>query len=553
MAARRLLPFLLLPALLLPSLPTEGQTGFLYAFSMDLPQERLEVPATGSREVTITFHDLSRDNTNLVGQPPAGVNPHHASFEVVPTKQVSGWIASQPGSLTTYGGQTKSTTFQVIVSSVAEDPYFTVEVRGTIQTPGGTYNLTGLVLFYTPGIAGFQLPYSTNIQSLGPRESGTASLRVQNTGSLVRSFSFALRENPCNLKVAAPPSVSIEGYKGVDVPFTVRGPDTRFDPLGLNSEYCRVVLDVWATDNPGLVKSNSVTARLSPGVAIDPMLVFWVLVAAAVLVLLVLLLRRRKEKVEEELLGKPQKPWTIPVEQVYLRELKARDPRAWYVVRHYLMEDEYRSALLWYKAYKKGTKGARKKEALILRQEKAYERWKARWAKAIAKPLQEADRYEAKLQRKLDRRARKAHRKALRSHRKEMARLQERHAKRVAAAKEAHAKAAAKAQRKGRPAPPAPQAEPLALPPKPEQKPVALASHRWAKKAARFRRRRVREQGNLEVKFERQDARYLAKLGRKVRRIARKLDDPNFVAEHPLLQEPAGAPPKAASRKAAKQ
>ncbi len=69
----------------------------------------------------------------------------------------------------------------------------------------------------------------------------------------------------------------------------------------------------------------------------------------------------------------------------------------------------------------------------------------------------------------------------------------------------------------------------------PVLQPLLLADHRWAKKAAGYRRRRVRQQGNLEVAFEKKEARYLAKLQRKVQRIARKLDDPDFVVEHPLL------------------
>ncbi|MEA3191381.1 MAG: hypothetical protein QOD77_1963 [Thermoplasmata archaeon] len=540
----RLLPFLSLALLLSPALavPAEAQSEFLYKFSMDLPSERAVLRALGqAHEVNITFHDRSTDNTNIVpGQPSAiTTNRHITTFEITSGQEDdAGWIiAAQPGSLTTRGGDTKTTTFQVSVLPDAENPYFTAVVTARIQTSAGVFNATGTVQFFTTGIPGFNVPYGNNIQSLGPRESAQASLRVTNFGSLPRTFAFALGQNECGLKVAPPVGLTIPGSTTVDVPFTVLGPDTRFDPLGMDTRLCRIGIDTYAVDNPGQVRSMTVSAKLAPGIAIDPVLVFWLVAIAAAILLLVLLLRRRKEKIEEEILGKPQKPWTIPVEQVYLRELKARDPRAWYVVRHFLMEDEYRSALLWYRAYKKGTKGARRKEALILRQEHAYDKWKAKWAKRIAKPLTEADRFEAKLQRKLDRRARKGHRKALRAHKKQVAKLQAKQAKAVAAAKEAHAKAVAKAQRKDRPIPAAPDLPVLALPPKPEPRPVRLAEHRWAKKAARFRRRRVREQGNLEVKFERRDARYLAKLARKVRRIARKLDDPDFVAQHPLLRD----------------
>ncbi len=98
-----------------------------------------------------------------------------------------------------------------------------------------------------------------------------------------------------------------------------------------------------------------------------------------------------------------------------------------------------------------------------------------------------------------------------------------------------HTKAAAKARKKGLPEPAAPRAPALDNGQAPLLTPLLLADHKWNAKAQRFRRRRVREQGDLEVRFEKQDARYLAKVRRKVQRIARKMDDPDFVSEHPLL------------------
>ena len=81
---------------------------------------------------------------------------------------------------------------------------------------------------------------------------------------------------------------------------------------------------------------------------------------------------------------------------------------------------------------------------------------------------------------------------------------------------------------------------PPQLDPKPALQPVALADHRWARKAGRFRDRMLRRTGNLEVRYERKDARREQRLLGKVRRIARKLDDPTFVDEHPMLRRARG-------------
>jgi hypothetical protein len=295
-------------------------------------------------------------------------------------------------------------------------------------------------------------------------------------------------------------------------------------------------MNVYAQDNPSQVLSVSVPVKIT-GTYFDPLAIFYVLLLICALIFLILFVRRRKERLEEEILGKPQKPWLIPVEQVYLRHLKKKDPRAWYVVRNYLMEDEYRSSLAWYKAYKKATKGDRSKERLVLAQEKTYARWKRGWEKDIAKPMLKADKLEAKLQKKLDRKARKKDRKALAKWRGEVKKLEAKHEKAVEKESALHTKLLARARKKGLPDPEPPVLASPELPPEPTPQAIPLSSHRWQKKADRFQRRMAKKQGNLEVQFEKADARKQAKLKRKVAKLSRDLGDAEFVAHHGGVQE----------------
>jgi hypothetical protein len=362
---------------------------------------------------------------------------------------------------------------------------------------------------------------------------------LSNFGTFPRGFDIQLLENPCDYKVAPPASIVLPGRTfNHDIFFSVQGPDAQFDPLGFNTQSCLATFSVAAQDNTGVTRTATISGKVAPGIELDPMLLFYALVLALLIFLLILFVRRRKERIEERLLGKPEKPWLIPVEQVYLRELKARDPRAWYIVRHYLMEEEYRSALAWFKSYKGATKGDRKKERVILKHEDKYEKWKADWAKRTAKPVKRADAYEAQLQGKLDRDARKGLKVQMGKHRKAVAKIRAAQSRLHTRAIEKWEKEAAKASKKGRPVPPQPVATAPALPPEPTPTAPRLADHRWAKKATRFRKRMVKKQGDLEVKFEKADARYLRKVRRKVTKIGRKIDDPSFVNEHPLLRGP---------------
>ncbi len=230
-----------------------------------------------------------------------------------------------------------------------------------------------------------------------------------------------------------------------------------------------------------------------------------------------------------------RRTFTVPVERVYLEHLEARDPRAAYVVRHFLMEEEYRSALLWYRSFKTATKGTRAKETLVVAQENAYERFKNKWQKKIDRPIKKADRFEAKLQRKLDRRAKADVRKERRSWKKNVAKAEARHEKRSAKLLAAWEKASKKAAKRGEAAPPKPEIGEPDVPAKPEIQKVLLADTKLQKRADRMRSRMVKKQGNLDVRFEKKDARRLAKVRRKVNKIARKIDDPEFAEEHPLL------------------
>jgi hypothetical protein len=533
--------FLLLPLL---SVSAGAQGEVLYDFSIRDVPALTEVPwegMAGRADVNFTFVDASHDSpTGYVpgGPPTQGLLYHKVKVEVQPFPAAKeGWVATaDTPDFNSVAGTTTPIGIRVNAYASATDPYFRILVNLTITTQdGSTFHRLADMSFFTKGFPGFvileQGPYIT----LGQREIGTQNVVLWNRASLPRAFTFEVGRNDCKLWINPPGTTTLAGYEQRAVPFQVVGPE---EHIWYQGSACTYQMVVRAQDNPEAPQSASIPVRVQ-GLYIDPLYLFWAAAAALLLLLLVAAVRRYKERRDESLLGKPQKPWLIPVEKLYLEALKRKDPRAWYTVRHFLMEDEYRSSLLWYKAYKAATKGDRKKERLILKHERTYERWKAKWARRIAKPLTLADRFESKLQRKLDRRSRKTLRKARRRWRKSNRHLEAAHRKAVERAAERHAKAAAKAAKKGRPEPVALAIDAPAQSPEPVLVPLTLATHRWAKRAARYRRRMEKRQGNLEVRFERQDARYLARLRGKVNRIARKLDDPTFVAEHPLLRDSA--------------
>lgn len=72
---------------------------------------------------------------------------------------------------------------------------------------------------------------------------------------------------------------------------------------------------------------------------------------AALVGFLVLFFGRRYYN--EHVLGQPIPPWRLAPETKELNRLKTSDPRSFYVLRYFVMEQEYQSALNWFEAYRK--------------------------------------------------------------------------------------------------------------------------------------------------------------------------------------------------------
>ncbi len=509
--------------------------GVLYHFELEVDDDPYELPIGEQALLPITVRDLSKDGPGALaeGAPTVPVRLHSVEFFVTPLMaDTEGWVPQPVPGFTIVPGETKETNLLINLGPTATNKYFPVNLTAVIRTDDGYRNLSAQLAFFTNGLPGFALRALNSLDNMEPGEIRQVKLVVNNIGLTRRAFDVDILQNPCKMGAPGSGTFVVEPRSSKQIEFSVRAPTNK---VWYYSQDCSLQVEVTAADSPGAPVATSVGVTVN-GWYVKPdwlFAPFWTLVIIAILVFVI---ARRKARIEEEILGKPQKPWTIPVEVVYLKHLKERDPRAWYVVRHYLMEDEYKSALLWYSTYKAATKGGRKKERLVLKQEHSYEAWRRRWEKRVARPMKLADRFDADLQRKLDRTATKRLRVETGKYLTLTRKMKSAHESAQDRAFASWEKQVAKAQKKGTTAPPKPTVAEPDYAPEPQLQEIALADHRWSKKAGRYRRRMVRKQGNLEVRFEKADTRMLRKVRRKVQRVARKLDDPAFVAEHPLLQ-----------------
>lgn len=507
----------------------------IYQFDLEVDETRFDMDAGTSLRVPITFYDYSKDSSNTIAP---GTNlaaiPHLTKFDVEYEGGVQPndfQVRKPTGTISSQGGEVFEKIMTINVGMQIQQEIFQFRLIAETQIPNGTDVVQSIDFsVITPGPPVFSV-IAALTDSLSPDESATFPLRITNSAVVPRAFSIESTGNDCGLALAYERTALVAPKTTEIYDISLRAPADKFLYL---SEVCQLSFEVAPHDNPGHTQ-NIVVNAIIDGAYVDPVWAFYILAAVVGLILLLFFLARRKAIIEEEILGKPQRPWTIPVERVYLEHLEARDARAAYVVRHFLMEEEYRSALLWYKSYKSATRGTRAKETLVVGQEKSYNRFQKKWERKVARPIKKADRVEARLQKKLDRQAKVMVRKDRRKWKKQVAKAEERHAKRSSKLLAAWEKDVKKADKRGEAAPAKPDVGQPDLPAKPELQKILLADHKWQKKADRVRRRMVKKQGNLEVRFEKKDARRLAKVRRKVQKIARKIDDPEFASEHPLL------------------
>jgi hypothetical protein len=98
---------------------------------------------------------------------------------------------------------------------------------------------------------------------------------------------------------------------------------------------------------------------ITRGVFISPLVGIIATPIIVVLIILCILFYYIKNKRDQELFGKPTKPWTLPEEKKYLDKLKEKDKEEYDKVLQ-MMKDEYQSALLWFEDYRNSMKSGEK-------------------------------------------------------------------------------------------------------------------------------------------------------------------------------------------------
>jgi len=244
---------------------------------------------------------------------------------------------------------------------------FTAPLFWFLGALGGFGRLSGKILtdMYTVDVLVTVKPFhAAKIQALppsklSPNEVTTIPVLIENHGNYNDSFKFQVRTEygyPLllteNTTITLRPGEQGQALIGVAVPAHI------LDTGTLHS----LILETYSAEQPENIIASQRIFIETQGVYVSEENSVYVLAVLALLIVIVLLLIRWRQRIfGSKTKVKPEKPWKIPEEQQHLRELKRTDREA-YEQERLMMQDEYTSALLWYKNEKKQERKKLRKE-----------------------------------------------------------------------------------------------------------------------------------------------------------------------------------------------
>jgi len=157
-----------------------------------------------------------------------------------------------------------------------------------------------------------------------PKSVAYFQIDITNDGYYEDIFQFDIKSNDGLTGIANEQTIDLKTGETKRVTIGILTEEKFFDPGTSHT------IDIYAysTGDPTPTKVGSVIL-ITEGFYISPLV--GIILAPIIIILLIiyLIFFYRKQKKEQELFGKPQKPWNIPIERKHLEELKQKDKEAY--------------------------------------------------------------------------------------------------------------------------------------------------------------------------------------------------------------------------------
>lgn len=255
-------------------------------------------------------------------------------------------------------GTKKELNLEVWVNDLAAENTVTVRIYATRFDKSG--NQVGVSYFEIPlrsdNLEYFQVKPIEQFKKVTPDSMAYFQVEITNLGYYVDTFGAKIITDNDTRAIFTEQSVVLNPSETKIVTLQVMTPDVIFDPGTIHT----INITGYSIKYPEFVTYSQVQVK-TQGFFFHPLLAFSLIVVIIFIFIVYTFFKIMFDKRDRLIYGKPTKPWSVPVEHDYLQELKKKDKVQYSEVLS-MMQDEYKSALLWYKSYKeavnkkKGTK-----------------------------------------------------------------------------------------------------------------------------------------------------------------------------------------------------
>lgn len=189
---------------------------------------------------------------------------------------------------------------------------------------------------------------SIPVANIRPGRIDSIPITLQNLGNYNDTFNFRVANESNGILLSNPISITLKPGETSNTLLAVAVPLNALDTGTLHT----VVIQAYSIDQPEATIAERTVIIQTQGIYVSDLsgslLVFFGII---LLVIIGFYLYLRKQKLEK-ICKKPEKPWLIPGERKHLEKLKLKDNNE-YNKTFKMMEEEYKSSMLWYKYYKK--------------------------------------------------------------------------------------------------------------------------------------------------------------------------------------------------------
>lgn len=217
-----------------------------------------------------------------------------------------------------------------------------------------------------------------------PNKIVSVPITLQNMGNYNDTYSFRVISDNDDIKISDPISITLAPGETKNTYLGIAIPPNAFDYGTLH----KIKIEAFSIDQPNTTIAERTVYFETKGLYVSEMgfivLIFFIFIIFAGVYLFIY---RRRLSLGQYCV-KPDKPWDIPKEKEYLEKLKKEDPDKYKEVMK-MMEDEYESALLWYKYYCESIikSKQRQKEKIIEEKLKKRKREEGKVEKPIKKEV----------------------------------------------------------------------------------------------------------------------------------------------------------------------